>query len=90
MRAGQELLRGRDRQQIGSGQRFQRYPQSLLKQDISTMPLSFLGLLKCFIGVVSILLLSGLSRSTAQGQTLLTGGEATFPHPIYASVPSRK
>ena len=54
------------------------------------MPLSFLGLLKCFIGVVSILLLSGLSRSTAQGQTLLTGGEATFPHPIYASVPSRK
>jgi ABC-type phosphate transport system substrate-binding protein len=59
-------------------------PQSLLKQDISAMPLSFQGLLKWFIGVVSVLLLSGLSRSTAQGQTLLAGGGATFPHPIYA------
>jgi phosphate transport system substrate-binding protein len=48
------------------------------------MPLSFQGLLKWYIGVVSVLLLSGLSRSTAQGQTLLTGGGATFPHPIYA------
>jgi ABC-type phosphate transport system substrate-binding protein len=48
------------------------------------MPLSFLGLLKWFIAVVSVLLLSGLARSTAQGQTLLTGGGATFPHPIYA------
>ena len=46
------------------------------------MPLSFL--LNWFIAVVSVLLLSGLSRSTAQGQTLLTGGGATFPHPIYA------
>ena len=34
--------------------------------------------------VVSVFLLSGLARSTAQGQTLLTGGGATFPHPIYA------
>ena len=48
------------------------------------MPLSFLGLLKWFIAVVSVLLLSGLARSTAQGQTLLTGGGATFQHPIYA------
>ena len=48
------------------------------------MPLSFLGLLKWFIAVVSVFLLSGLARSTAQGQTLLTGGGATFPHPIYA------
>ena len=45
---------------------------------------SFPGLLKWFIAVVSVLLLSGLARSTAQGQTLLTGGGATFPHPIYA------
>jgi phosphate transport system substrate-binding protein len=48
------------------------------------MPLSFLGLSKWFTGVVSVLLLSCLARSTAQGQTLLTGGGATFPHPIYA------
>jgi phosphate transport system substrate-binding protein len=48
------------------------------------MPLSFPGLLKWFIAVVSVLLLSGLARATAQGQTLLMGGGATFPHPIYA------
>ena len=48
------------------------------------MPLSFPGLLKWFIGVVSVLLLSGLARATAQGQTLLMGGGATFPHSIYA------
>ena len=45
---------------------------------------SFPGPLKWFIAVVSVFLLSGLARSTAQGQTLLTGGGATFPHPIYA------
>src|SRR6266478_5640182 len=57
----------------------------LIKSDYrSTMPLSFPGLLKWFIAVVLVLLLSGLARSTAQGQTLLTGGGATFPHPIYA------
>jgi phosphate transport system substrate-binding protein len=61
----------------------QRYPPTF-KQDISAMPLSFLGLSKWFTGVVSVLLLSCLARSTAQGQTLLTGGGATFPHPIYA------
>jgi len=45
---------------------------------------SFSGPLKWLIGVVLVFLLSGLARSTAQGQTLLTGGGATFPHPIYA------
>jgi hypothetical protein len=40
------------------------------------MPLSFLSFLKWFIAVVSVLLLSGLAISTAQGQTLLTGGGA--------------
>jgi phosphate transport system substrate-binding protein len=48
------------------------------------MPLSYPGLLKWFIAVVSVLLLSGLARATAQGQTLLMGGGATFPHSIYA------
>ena len=48
------------------------------------MPLSSPGLSKWFIAVVSALLLTGLARSTAQGQTLLMGGGATFPHPIYA------
>jgi ABC-type phosphate transport system substrate-binding protein len=48
------------------------------------MPLSFPGLSKSFIAGLSALLLIGLARSTAQGQTLLIGGGATFPHPIYA------
>src|SRR5271166_180753 len=38
------------------------------------MPLSFPGLSKWFIAVVPALLLTGLARSTAQEQTLLTGG----------------
>jgi len=48
------------------------------------MHLSFPGLSKWFIASVSAFLLTGLAQSTAQGQTLLTGGGATFPHPIYA------
>src|SRR5271166_2687655 len=48
------------------------------------MPLSFPGLSKWFIAVVPALLLTGLARSTAQEQTLLTGGGATFPYPMYA------
>ena len=40
------------------------------------MPLSFPGLSKWFIAVVPALLLTGLARSTAQEQTLLTGGGA--------------
>jgi len=48
------------------------------------MPLSFPSRSKWFIAVVSALLLIGLARSTAQGQSLLMGGGATFPHPIYA------
>jgi ABC-type phosphate transport system substrate-binding protein len=48
--------------------------------NAALMPMPF----KWFIAVVSALLLTGLARSTAQGQTLLMGGGATFPHPIYA------
>jgi phosphate transport system substrate-binding protein len=48
------------------------------------MPVSPPGLSKWLIASVSALLLTGLARSTAQGQTLLMGGGATFPHPIYA------
>jgi phosphate transport system substrate-binding protein len=50
----------------------------------STMPLAFSGLSKWSIAVVPALLLTGLARSTAQEQTLLTGGGATFPFPMYA------
>jgi phosphate transport system substrate-binding protein len=48
------------------------------------MQVSSPGLSKWIIASVSALLLTGLARSTAQGQTLLMVGGATFPHPIYA------
>jgi phosphate transport system substrate-binding protein len=45
---------------------------------------SFPDLSKWCIAVVPALLLTGLAQPTAQGQTLLMGGGATFPYPIYA------
>jgi hypothetical protein len=45
----------------------------------STMPLAFPGLSKWSIAVVPALLLTGLARSTAQEQTLLTGGGGHIP-----------
>jgi phosphate transport system substrate-binding protein len=48
------------------------------------MLITFPGLSRSLIAVVSALLLIDSVRSTAQGQTLLMGGGATFPHPIYA------
>lgn len=58
-------------------------PKALPGYLSTTLP-TFPGLLKWFIAVVSALLLSGLAQSTAQGQTLLRGGGATFPYPMYA------
>ena len=46
--------------------------------------LTFPGLLKWFVALVSALLLTGVAQYAAQGQTLLTGGGATFPYPMYA------
>jgi phosphate transport system substrate-binding protein len=46
--------------------------------------LTFPGLSKWFVAIVSVLLLAGLAQAKAQGQTLLTGGGATFPYPMYA------
>ena len=48
------------------------------------MPVSSPGLSKWLIASLSALLLTGLAQSVAQGQTVLMGGGATFPHPIYA------
>jgi phosphate transport system substrate-binding protein len=46
--------------------------------------LTFAGLSKWLLAIVSVLLLAGLAQAKAQGQTLLTGGGATFPYPMYA------
>src|ERR1700731_557738 len=48
------------------------------------MPVSSPNLSKWRIASLSALLLTGLAQSVAQGQTVLMGGGATFPHPIYA------
>ena len=37
-----------------------------------------------FVALVSAILLTGVGQCVAQGQTLLRGGGATFPYPIYA------
>ena len=59
-------------------------PEAFPRISIDDADLTFPGLSKWFVALVSALLLTGVAQCTAQGQTLLTGGGATFPYPMYA------
>ena len=59
-------------------------PEAFPRRCMDDADLTFPGLLKWFVALVSALLLTGVVQYTAQGQTLLTGGGATFPYPMYA------
>ena len=59
-------------------------PEEFPRISIDDADLTFPGLSKWFVALVSALLLTGVVQCTAQGQTLLTGGGATFPYPMYA------
>ena len=59
-------------------------PTAFPRISIDDARLTFRGLSKWFVALVSALLLIGVLQCTALGQTVLTGGGATFPYPIYA------
>jgi phosphate transport system substrate-binding protein len=59
-------------------------PEAFSRISIDDAFLTFSHLSKSFVAIVSTLLLTGLAQSTAQGQTSLRGGGATFPYPMYA------
>ena len=59
-------------------------PETFSRISIDDAVLTFPGLSKWFVAIISALLLTGLVQSKAQGQMLLTGCGATFPYPMYA------
>ena len=59
-------------------------PEAFPRRCMDDADLTFPGLLKWFVALVSALLLTGVVQCAAQGQTVLTGGGATFPYPMYA------
>ena len=59
-------------------------PEAFPRMSIDDADLTFQGLTKWFVTLVSVFLLIGVGQCVAQGQTLLTGGGATFPYPMYA------
>jgi phosphate transport system substrate-binding protein len=59
-------------------------PEAFPRMSIDDDDLTFQAVSRWFVALVSAILLTGVLQCTAQGQTLLTGGGATFPYPIYA------